>query len=100
MLFLYVIDAYMPKPNYIIGILLVLLIACTSCKVTKYVPDGQHLLDKVSITTDNKKLSDTDFSIYLRQRPNPKLFNIILTWGYTAFRDATLPYGSIAFCKR
>lgn len=77
MLFLYVIDAYMPKPNYIIGILFVLLIACTSCKVTKYVPDGQHLLDKVSITTDNKKLSDTDFSIYLRQRPNPKLFNFI-----------------------
>ncbi len=67
----------MPKAKYIIGIIICLLFACTSCKVTKYVPDGQYLLDKVSIHTDNKKLWDTDFSIYLRQRPNPKLFNFI-----------------------
>lgn len=67
----------MLKRGAFTGFLLALLLLLGSCKVTKYVPDGQYLLDKVSITTDNKKLNDTDFSIYLRQRPNPKLFNFI-----------------------
>ena len=67
----------MPKGRYLIGILCCLLLLLCGCKVTKYVPDGSYLLDKVKITTDNKALNDTDFSIYLRQRPNPKLFNFI-----------------------
>jgi outer membrane protein assembly factor BamA len=68
--------ANMPKLRYIfIGMIALLLLS--SCKVTKYVPDGQYLLDKVKVTTDNKQLNDTDFTIYLRQRPNPKLFNFI-----------------------
>lgn len=67
----------MPKSRYIVVFLFSLLLLLCSCQVTKYVPDGSYLLDKVKITTDNKKLKDTDFSIYLRQRPNPKLFNFI-----------------------
>lgn len=67
----------MPKGRFVIGILGCLLLLLCSCKVTKYVPEGSYLLDKVKITTDNKALNDTDFSIYLRQRPNPKLFNFI-----------------------
>jgi hypothetical protein len=41
------------------------------------VPEGQYLLDNVSITTDSKDLKDTDFSVYLRQQPNLKLFKFI-----------------------
>ena len=67
----------MPKTRYITNIICSLLLLLCSCNVTKYVPEGSYLLDKVKITTDNKKLNDTDFSIYLRQRPNPKLFNFI-----------------------
>lgn len=67
----------MSKLRYILIPLAALLLFFTSCKVTKYVPDGEYLLDKVKISTDNKHLADTDFSIYLRQRPNPKLFNFI-----------------------
>ncbi len=67
----------MPKLRKFISILFCSLMLFTACKVTKYVPDGSYLLDKVKITTDNKALNDTDFSIYLRQRPNPKLFNFI-----------------------
>ncbi|MBQ2026077.1 MAG: BamA/TamA family outer membrane protein [Paludibacteraceae bacterium] len=67
----------MLKRRGIIGILFALLLLFCSCKVTKYVPDGQYLLDKVKVSTDNKALNDTDFTIYLRQRPNPKLFNFI-----------------------
>lgn len=58
-------------------LLLFALLLLSSCNVTKYVPEGEYLLDKVNITTDNKDLKDTDFSIYLRQQPNLKLFNII-----------------------
>lgn len=67
----------MSQFKYFLGTIAIILLTCTSCKVTKYVPDGHYLLDKVSIKNDNKGLSDTDFSIYLRQRPNTKLFNFI-----------------------
>lgn len=67
----------MYKNRYFILIASLLTLLLSSCNVTKYVPDGQYLLDEVKITTDNKELKDTDFSIYLRQQPNLKLFNFI-----------------------
>ena len=67
----------MSKNKYILLIIAILSLLLSSCNVTKYVPEGQYLLDEVKITTKDKELKDTDFSIYLRQQPNLKLFNFI-----------------------
>ncbi len=67
----------MSKNKYILLIVAIFSLLLSSCNVTKYVPDGQYLLDEVKITTKDKDLKDTDFSIYLRQQPNLKLFNFI-----------------------
>lgn len=41
-----------------------------SCSTTKYVPDGQYLLNKVTIETDSKDISSSDLEEYLQQKPN------------------------------
>lgn len=67
----------MNKNRFILYIIFILALLLSSCNVTKYVPEGQYLLDNVTITADSKDLKDTDFSVYLRQQPNLKLFNFI-----------------------
>lgn len=62
-----------------IGYWLMLLIAVwafSSCGTTKFVPDGQYLLDKVHIKTDNPEFKALDLQQYVRQRPNYKMFAI------------------------
>ncbi|MCQ2336644.1 MAG: BamA/TamA family outer membrane protein [Paludibacteraceae bacterium] len=63
----------------IASILFIILVALTltSCQITKYVPDGQYLLYKVKILPDTKNVKSYDIQPYLRQMPNPKLFDAI-----------------------
>ncbi len=49
----------------------------TSCQTTKYVPDGSYLLNKLEIKCDQKDIKAYDLKTYLRQNPNPKLFDFI-----------------------
>lgn len=63
-----------------ISIFIFLLVA--SCSTTKYVPEGQYLLDKVEIASDNKNVRSTDLRSYLRQQPNFKMFGILKTQLY------------------
>lgn len=46
-----------------------------SCSSTKYVPDGQYLLNsvKIRIDGDNSSLSESELQGYLRQTPNHKV---------------------------
>lgn len=67
----------MNKNRFFLYAIFTLALLLSSCNVTKYVPEGKYLLDEVKISTDNNELKDTDFSIYLRQQPNLKLFNFI-----------------------
>jgi len=53
-------------------VLLVLLL--TACNTTKYVPDGEYLLNKYSIKTDNKEIKSRELKEYLRQTPNAGIF--------------------------
>lgn len=59
----------MVKIENILGFVLVLSLAC-SCSMTKYVPEGDHLLNKVVINTDNKKVASSDLIEYVQQQPN------------------------------
>ena len=58
---------------YFICIVLLL----TSCSTTKFVPDGEYLLDKVEIVSDNRDYKSADLKSYLRQQPNFKVFGLM-----------------------
>ena len=60
-------------------LIIVLLVLLSACSTTKYVPDGSYLLDEVEIITDNKELKPSELSLYLRQKPNNKWFNLFKT---------------------
>lgn len=53
------------------------LLAFISCSSTKFVGDGQYLLDKVEIVSENKSIKSSDLKPYLRQQPNFKVFGLM-----------------------
>lgn len=61
------------KYFFIFGILLWL---CFSCNTTKFVPEGEYLLSKVSIKSSPKIMENDELKEYLKQRPNFKVFDI------------------------
>lgn len=48
-----------------------------SCSVSKFIPEGQYLLDDVKIETDNKEIKSSQLSSYVRQTPNAKWFSLV-----------------------
>ncbi len=48
-----------------------------SCAMTKYVPEGDYMLDRVSVDCDNEQVDVANISGYIRQSPNSKWFNLI-----------------------
>ena len=48
----------------------------SACNSTKFVSDGEYLLDKVSIKSDNKDIKREDMKEYLRQTPNAAVFGV------------------------
>ena len=61
------------------GVLHILYILClvyvlAGCSTTKYVGDGEYLLDRVEIISDNKSYKMNELKPYLRQQPNFKVF--------------------------
>lgn len=64
------------------GSLRILYILCAvyllvSCSSTKFVGNGEYLLDKVEIVSDNKSFKPSDLKPYLRQQPNFKVFGLM-----------------------
>ncbi len=55
----------------------ILLLILTSCSMTKHVPEGEYLLDKIKINTDANDISKEELNQYLRQTPNSKVFGIL-----------------------
>lgn len=49
------------------------LIFFTACNVTKKVPEGSYLLNKVNIDSDVRGIGSSDLRPYLRQRPNSSI---------------------------
>ncbi|WP_455672830.1 translocation and assembly module lipoprotein TamL [Phocaeicola sp.] len=50
---------------------------CTSCSVSKFIPEDKYLLDEVKITSDTKEVKPSLFNSYVRQNPNAKWFNMV-----------------------
>ncbi len=58
--------------GYMVFLVAILLIS--ACNTTKFVPDGEYLLDKVTIKSDNKDVKRDDLKEYIRQTPNAAVF--------------------------
>ncbi len=81
--------------TYGVGLLVIAfwLLTATSCNTTKYVPQGQYLLDKAYVKcTDDKSVSTSDLRNYLRQKQNTEIlgfWKLQLHVYNTAPRDTT-----------
>lgn len=51
-------------------ILMFIIILISSCNTTKFIPEGEYLLDKVSIEMDDKGVNESDLMPYIQQKPN------------------------------
>lgn len=61
----------------IIFIAACILFSCfSSCSPTKFIPEGEYLLDKVKIETDIPGYNSVDLKSYIRQQPNYKMFGL------------------------
>lgn len=56
-----------------------LLLVLGSCSTTKFVPEGEYLLDKVQVSSDNKEVKPSDLRLYVRQNPNSRWFSLFKT---------------------
>ena len=80
------------KSNVCLCFLLLVAGLLASCSVTKYVPEGSYLLDKINIESDNKDINPSELALYVRQNPNAKLFSLFHTQLYIynlSGRDST-----------
>src|SRR5574344_1822317 len=64
-----------------VGILAIRLLFI-ACSATKYVPDGQYLLNKVRVYTDREDLSPADLKQYIHLSTNAKWFSLFKTQLY------------------
>ncbi len=55
-------------------IFILALFAFPSCRTTKFVPEGEYLLNKTKIKSDVKGLKQKELKPYLRQQPNSRIF--------------------------
>jgi Outer membrane protein/protective antigen OMA87 len=54
----------------------IILLCLYSCSATKFVPDGEYLLDKVKIESDVPRYGTLELRPYIRQQPNHKMFGL------------------------
>ena len=52
------------------------LSAFTSCSVSKFIPEGEYLLEDVKVISDNKDVKPSEFRGYVHQNPNSSWFSI------------------------
>ena len=56
-----------------------MLIVCiiAGCSPTRHVPEGEYLLDHVTIKTDNKDVSASNLKTYIQQNPNYRILGFL-----------------------
>ena len=56
---------------------LLVVLVLVGCSTTRHVPDGEYLLDKVHIETDNKSVPPAMLRTYIQQNPNYRALGFI-----------------------
>ncbi len=62
------------KVNKITILLLPILLG--ACSTSRYVPDGQYMLEKVNVESDGEDLDAATLQPYVRQKAKPKIFSL------------------------
>ena len=62
--------------NLSYSFLLLVVLFASACNTTKYVPENEYLLNKVSIASDNKSITKEETKTYIRQLPNAAVFGL------------------------
>ncbi len=57
-------------------LMVVLLSQLFSCAPTRFIPEGEYMLEKTSVHTDDGDVSTSNLSGYIRQRANSKWFSL------------------------
>lgn len=73
----------MSRFNYISFIIIVSALFFSSCKSTKFVPEGKYLLKKNNIIAEKSELAKSDYNEVIKQQPNYK--NLGLKFKLMAF---------------
>lgn len=58
-------------------LLLLGILLLTGCSVSRFIPEGDYLLDKVSIRSDSAGIRTGSLEGYIRQQPNSRWFNVL-----------------------
>ncbi|OAV69843.1 Outer membrane protein/protective antigen OMA87 [Bacteroidales bacterium Barb6XT] len=64
-------------PHNILYVFAGIVLLSASCRSVKFVDDGEYLLDKVEIDSDNPDYALSALRRYIRQQPNFKLFGLV-----------------------
>lgn len=66
-----------------------------SCRVTRFVPENEHLLNSVHVKVDNKKLDASDLNAYVQQKSNRKTLQFFKfhLWVYNTFKPKKREHG-------
>ena len=66
------------KKTFAIACFLILaVVLLDSCSVSKFIPEGDYLLDNVKIESDNKEVKPSQMNSYVRQTSNAKWFSLV-----------------------
>ena len=60
--------------KYRLVTIVLLLLVVMGCSTTKYIPQGEYLLNKVTVKADDDQISNKEFEDYVRQKPNKRIF--------------------------
>lgn len=64
-------------------LLLLVLLGFTSCSVSKFIPEGEYLLDDVVVVNYDKDIDELNMYSYVKQLPNSEWFNFLKVPLYT-----------------
>ena len=56
---------------------LLALLVLASCSTTRYVGEGEYLLDRVRVEADYSPIPTSELKSYLHQHPNQKIFGLL-----------------------
>jgi hypothetical protein len=65
-----------PRHFVITGLAVFFIFGLYSCNSTKFIPEGEYLLDKVNIKSDIPGYKSMELKPYLKQQPNYKMFGL------------------------
>ncbi|MCD8295995.1 MAG: BamA/TamA family outer membrane protein [Prevotella sp.] len=60
-----------------ISFFLVVILILSSCSASKFIPEGQFMLDDVGINSDTKAIRANQLEPYIRQKGNSKWFSVL-----------------------